>query len=49
VLLSGALPTSWATAHPQAFGAIAVLERFARDAPVLRDLGDHLVLDGTRV
>jgi SAM-dependent methyltransferase len=48
VLLSGTTPASWAAAHPQTFGALAVLERFARAAPVLRDFGDHLVLDGAR-
>ena len=48
VLLSATTPTSWAAAYPQTFGALAVLERFARGAPLLRDFGDHLVLDGAR-
>jgi SAM-dependent methyltransferase len=48
VLMSGTRSTSWATAYPQLFGALAVLERFARGAPVLREFSYHLVLDGAR-
>jgi SAM-dependent methyltransferase len=38
----------WAAAHPQAFGALAALERGLRRWPGLRDLGDVLVLEGRR-
>lgn len=48
VVMPGTTSMSWAATHPQTFGALALLERFARDAPWLRDLGDHLVLDGVR-
>ena len=47
VLPSGTTP-AWAAAWPQAFAIGAIAERLARHAPLLRDLGDHLVLDGAR-
>ena len=48
VVLAARTPETWAAAHPQTFATLAVLERLVRAAPVLRDLGDHLVLDGAR-
>jgi ubiquinone/menaquinone biosynthesis C-methylase UbiE len=38
----------WAQRHPQAFGLLAALERTVRAWPLLRHLGDHLVLEGAR-
>jgi hypothetical protein len=34
--------------HPQAFGVLAALEGCLRGWPLLRDLGDHYVLEGAR-
>jgi SAM-dependent methyltransferase len=48
VLLPGGTSSSWAAGRPHAFALLATLERLVRSVPVLRDLGDHLVLDGTR-
>ncbi|HEY7510402.1 MAG TPA: class I SAM-dependent methyltransferase [Vicinamibacteria bacterium] len=49
VVLPGGASSTWAARSPHAFAALALLERFARDAPVWRDLGDHLILDGARL
>jgi SAM-dependent methyltransferase len=38
----------WVEAHPQTFGTLAMVERVLRAAPVLRGLGDHVVLEGVR-
>jgi SAM-dependent methyltransferase len=38
----------WAGAHPQSFGLLAALEAVAGGWPVLRDLGDHVVMEGVR-
>jgi SAM-dependent methyltransferase len=38
----------WATRHPHAFAALAALESLVRDWPLMRDLGQYLVLVGTR-
>jgi hypothetical protein len=48
VLLPGLAHGAWATRHPQAFGVLAALDRLVRDWPILRDFGDHLVLEGSR-
>lgn len=48
VLVPGPAHGSWATRHPQAFGVLAALDGLVRAWPVLRDFGDHLVLEGTR-
>jgi SAM-dependent methyltransferase len=39
---------AWAVRHPQLFGALAALEGRVRRWPLLRSLGDHLVLEGVR-
>jgi hypothetical protein len=39
----------WVEAHPQAFGALAMIEGLLRAVPGLRGLGDHVVLEGVRV
>jgi SAM-dependent methyltransferase len=49
IVLACDVAEAWAAGRPQAFAALAMLERAVRDAPFLRDLGDHLVLDGTRL
>jgi SAM-dependent methyltransferase len=38
----------WVEAHPQTFGALAMTERAIRALPVLRALGDHLLIEGRR-
>jgi SAM-dependent methyltransferase len=38
----------WVTGHPQAFGLLAALEGLVRRWPLVRGLGDHLVLEGRR-
>ncbi|HUG53524.1 MAG TPA: class I SAM-dependent methyltransferase [Vicinamibacteria bacterium] len=48
VLLPASGPGRWAADHPQAFGVFAALERGVRGWPVLRHLGDHVVLEGRR-
>jgi SAM-dependent methyltransferase len=40
---------AWVEAHPQAFGMLAMAERLVRGFPVLRTLGDHVVIEGVRV
>jgi ubiquinone/menaquinone biosynthesis C-methylase UbiE len=39
----------WVEAHPQAFGALAMVERLVRGLPGLRERGDHLLIEGARV
>jgi hypothetical protein len=39
---------AWAARHPMAFAALSALEAIVRGWPVLRGLGDHLVLEGVR-
>jgi SAM-dependent methyltransferase len=38
----------WPSRHPQAFAMLAAVEGVVREWPVVRDLGDHLVLEGAR-
>jgi SAM-dependent methyltransferase len=46
VLAPGPDHAPWAVRHPEAFGALAAIEGRLRGWPVLRGLGDHLVLEG---
>jgi SAM-dependent methyltransferase len=39
---------AWAQSHPQTFGVLAALEGLAGGWPLLRGLGDHVVLEGRR-
>jgi SAM-dependent methyltransferase len=48
VLVPGPDHRAWAERNPQLFGALAALEGLARGWPVLRGLGDHVVLEGVR-
>jgi len=48
VLLPSPEQDGWARRHPMAFGLLAALERTVRAWPLLRHLGDHLVLEGAR-
>ncbi len=48
VLLPGPEHAPWTAGHPQAFGLLAALERGLRRWPGLRQLGDHVVLEGRR-
>jgi SAM-dependent methyltransferase len=48
VVLPAPDAAAWAEAHPQAFGMLAALEGLVRGTPVLRGLGDHVVLEGRR-
>jgi SAM-dependent methyltransferase len=48
VLVPGPEHEGWAVRHPMAFGLLAALEGVVRTWPVLRGLGDHLVLEGVR-
>jgi SAM-dependent methyltransferase len=38
----------WVERHPQAFGVLAAFEALLRGWPLLRGLGDHIVLEGVR-
>lgn len=38
----------WVAGHPQTFGALAAVESVVRGWPLLRELGDHMVLEGWR-
>jgi len=38
----------WIARHPLAFGLLAALEGVVRDWPGLRNLGDHVVIEGVR-
>jgi SAM-dependent methyltransferase len=48
VLVPGPDHERWVADHPQAFGILAALERAVRRWPGLRQLGDHMVLEGRR-
>jgi SAM-dependent methyltransferase len=48
VLMPGPQHGSWAERNPQAFGVLAALESGIRGFPLLRGLGDHIVLEGVR-
>lgn len=48
VLVPGPDHDGWAGRNPQAFGLLAALEGLVRSWPLLRGLGDHVVLEGTR-
>jgi SAM-dependent methyltransferase len=48
VLVPGPDQERWVAEHPQAFGMLAALERVVRRWPGLRQLGDHMVLEGRR-
>jgi len=48
VLVPGPDLERWVADHPQAFGMLAALERAVRRWPGLRQLGDHMVLEGRR-
>jgi hypothetical protein len=48
VFLPGTAAGGWAASHPHLFAALAALESLVRDWPVMRNLGDHLVLVGAR-
>lgn len=49
VMLPGPEHERWAAEHAQAFGLLAALERAVRRWPLLRQLGDRVVLEGRRV
>jgi len=48
VLIPGPGHAGWVSRHPQSFGLLAALERLVRRWPILRTLGDHVVLEGAR-
>jgi SAM-dependent methyltransferase len=48
VLVPGPEHEAWVQRHPMAFGLLAAAEGLVRGWPVLRGLGDHLVLEGAR-
>lgn len=48
VFLPGPSHAAWASRHPQGFGLLAALEGLVRRWPILRTLGDHVVLEGAR-
>jgi SAM-dependent methyltransferase len=48
VLIPGPGHAGWASRHPQCFGLLAALESLVRRWPVLRALGDHVVIEGVR-
>ncbi len=48
IVVPGEPRDGWPTRRPQAFAVLAAMEGLVRAWPVLRDLGDHLVLEGTR-
>ena len=47
-LLPGPDDDEWAAAHPGAFGVLAIVEALTRRWPVVRGLGEILVLEGVR-
>lgn len=49
VLVPGPAHARWVQRHPQAFGLLAALEGVVRGWPLLRSLGDHLVVEGERL
>jgi len=48
VLVPGPSHARWVQQHPQTFGLLASLEGALRGWPLLRSLGDHLLLEGHR-
>lgn len=48
VLIPGPGHAVWVSRHPLCFGMLAALERLVRRWPILRTLGDHMVLEGAR-
>jgi len=48
VLVPGPDHAAWAWSNPQSFGVLAAFERVVRGWPLLRGLGDHLLLEGVR-
>jgi len=48
VLLPGPDHRAWPERNPQLFALLAAAESLVREWPVLRGLGDHLVLEGVR-
>jgi SAM-dependent methyltransferase len=48
VLIPGPGHAGWASRHPQCFGLLAALESLVRRWPILRALGDHMVVEGVR-
>jgi SAM-dependent methyltransferase len=48
VLIPGPGHAGWVNRHPQCFGLLAALEGLVRGWPLLRTLGDHVVLEGVR-
>jgi SAM-dependent methyltransferase len=48
ILLPAVPAGGWPVRHPHAFAALAALESLLRERPLLRDLGDRLVLEGAR-
>jgi SAM-dependent methyltransferase len=48
VLLPGPAQAGFAARNPQAFGLLAMLESVCRGWPLLRALGDHNAIEGTR-
>jgi hypothetical protein len=48
VLVPAPAHEAWARENPIAFGLLAAAERLVRSWPVLRGLGDHLLVEGRR-
>jgi SAM-dependent methyltransferase len=48
VLIPGPGHAGWASRHPQCFGLLAAIEGLVRRWPILRTLGDHVVIEGAR-
>jgi SAM-dependent methyltransferase len=48
VLVPGPAHEGWVRRHPQTFGLLAALEGMVRGWPLLRSLGDHVLLEGER-
>lgn len=48
VVVPGPPQEGWIARHPQAFGLLAALEGVVRRWPGLRNLGDHVVIEGRR-
>jgi hypothetical protein len=48
VLVPGPPQEAWIARHALAFGALAAIEGVVRAWPGLRNLGDHVVVEGSR-
>jgi SAM-dependent methyltransferase len=48
VLIPGPGHAGWVARHPQTFGVLAALDHVVRGWPILRSMGDHVVLEGER-